>query len=495
MPRLWRSCVIVSLAVSACGGTDDEVGSEPPSFGGTPTVTLYASQPMVADVRVELTRAAAVRVEVPEDPGVVSDVQTAAQAGPVTLRLRGLAPGSDIGASIVVGEAGREQRVPIEFHTEPALPGFVASFDVEHSGEPAPEYRLFDYSSTPKLDDSGIFAVDTNGTTRFHLPSPSTKSLSGPFRPPTGLRPLSDGSLLWVQDGRILIRDELGHTQSELPASDYGMLAFHHDVIELPNGNLMTLGVEFSDVTLSATNETFHVAGDVIVELSRAGDLLWSWSCFDYLDTQRVLEDFYDNSVYDPAVDAPGQDWTHANAILYSAEDDSVLLSLRHQDWLIKIDRGTGEVVWRLGNDGDFTLESGSWFFHQHSPEWQPDGSLLLYDNGVGNPTVPYAEQHSRPARFEIDESAKTAKLAWEETNEAYVSPICGDADTTSTKTVLVTDSSIPLDPTQPAVLSVKSRIREVDPVDNTWLWSLTTPDEHLVYRTLPVPRLPGQSD
>jgi hypothetical protein len=38
----------------------------------------------------------------------------------------------------------------------------------------------------------------------------------------------------------------------------------------------------------------------------------------------------------------------------------------------------------RLGarQRGDFTLESGTWFFHQHSPEWQPDGSLLPYDNG-----------------------------------------------------------------------------------------------------------------
>jgi hypothetical protein len=485
--------MLLPLGVSACGGADEQVGSEPPSLCGTPTVTLYAAQPMVVDVRVELTRAATVSVELPEDLGVHSDVKDASAAGEVTLRVRGLAPDSDIFADIIATVEDRRERLPISFHTAPGLAGFVPSFEVAGVGEPSPEYRLFDYSSTPKLDDSGIYAVDIAGRSRFYLASPCTQSLSGPFRPPTGLRLLSDGKLLWVQDGRILIQDELGQTLTELPASDYGVLAFHHDVIELPNGNLMTLGVEFSDVTLSATNETFHVAGDLILELSREGDRLWMWSSFEHLDTQRVLEDFYDNAIYDPAVDAPAQDWTHANAILYSAEDDSVLLSLRHQDWLVKIDRATGNVVWRLGKDGDFTLASGSWFFHQHSPEWQPDGSLLMYDNGVGNPALAYADQHSRPARFEIDEEAKTAKLVWDETNEAYVSPICGDADRTSTGSVLVTDSSIPLDPTQPAVLSAKSRIREVDPSDNTWLWSLTTPDEHLVYRALPVPRLPGE--
>ena len=37
-----------------------------------------------------------------------------------------------------------------------------------------------------------------------------------------------------------------------------------------------------------------------------------------------------------------------------------VVLSLRHQDWIIRIDRATGEVLWRLGDGGDFTLGLGS---------------------------------------------------------------------------------------------------------------------------------------
>src|SRR5262249_330779 len=65
--------------------------------------------------------------------------------------------------------------------------------------------------------------------------------------------------------------------------------------------------------------------------------------------------------------------------------------SLRSQDWVIKIDYGNGEgkgdVIWRLGKDGDFRFDSTDpypWFSHQHDPEFDTgDGrTLTLLDNG-----------------------------------------------------------------------------------------------------------------
>ena len=75
------------------------------------------------------------------------------------------------------------------------------------------------------------------------------------------------------------------------------------------------------------------------------------------------------------------------------------------------IDRATGDVLWRLGLDGDFALAGATdWFFHQHSPQWQPDGRLLLYDNAVGNPALPMGQTpHSRAKIFELDETTMTA--------------------------------------------------------------------------------------
>ncbi len=65
-------------------------------------------------------------------------------------------------------------------------------------------------------------------------------------------------------------------------------------------------------------------------------------------------------------------DWLHGNS-LYHAADGSILLSMRHQDWIDKIDynngAGTGNVLWTLGLGGDFTINSTDpypWFSHQH---------------------------------------------------------------------------------------------------------------------------------
>ena len=57
-------------------------------------------------------------------------------------------------------------------------------------------------------------------------------------------------------------------------------------------------------------------------------------------------------------------DWTHTNAILYSPNDGNLIVSIRHQHWLVKIDynngTGTGNILWHLGYQGDFTLVAGT---------------------------------------------------------------------------------------------------------------------------------------
>ena len=62
-------------------------------------------------------------------------------------------------------------------------------------------------------------------------------------------------------------------------------------------------------------------------------------------------------------------DWTHSNALSYTA-DGNLLLSVRHQSWIVKIDYSNGSGLgiswWKLGDEGDFTLLGGDrsqWFY------------------------------------------------------------------------------------------------------------------------------------
>jgi hypothetical protein len=387
-----------------------------------------------------------------------------------------------------------EERRAFELQTHPALAGFVPRFEVTGSGSSA--YVLFDHATTPMVTDAGIFAVDREGTTRFFLPAQSDLDLQVPMRPAAGAKLLDDGTLAFLQNARLHVLDELGNKLFELDSEEVDVPGFHHDVVHMPNGNWLILGHEFGRFPHPGTNDEVDVAGDSITEVTPDGEKVWAWSSFEHLDTSRAPgpPDDYHLVIENVHTGGLGFDWTHGNGIVYSEQDDSILFSMRHQDWVIKIDHGTGEIVWRLGHGGDFTLTSGTWFYRQHMPEWQPDGSLMLYDNAIGNDAVPEGEQRSRPVRYVLDESAMTATQAWDDVSEHYMSPIAGDVFRLDNGHVLVLDSALPLDPTVPFNFQIYARIREVDPENNDWVWTLRTDDNRFVYRCLSIDRLPGEA-
>jgi Arylsulfotransferase (ASST). len=199
--------------------------------------------------------------------------------------------------------------------------------------------------------------------------------------------------------------------------------SIHHDFAVLPNGHLLVLVNSIKNYdNVQGFPGTSKVLGDSIIDLDPDFNPVWVWSTFDHLDVNRHPMLF--------------PDWTHSNALVYSPDDGNILLSIRHQHWVIKIDyadgQGTGDILWKLGKDGDFTLLNSTspadWFYAQHfanviSPNSAGDFQLALYDNGDnrildGSGTIcglnGAPDCYSRPAIFEVNESAKTAQILWE---------------------------------------------------------------------------------
>jgi len=204
----------------------------------------------------------------------------------------------------------------------------------------------------------------------------------------------------------------------------YSIIGFHHDFLVLPNGHWIGLANIFKKFTdLPGHPGVTNVLGDVLVDIDEAGQVVWAWSGFDHFDINRH-----------PLGLAPfngGADWTHANALDYTA-DGNLLLSMRNQSWIVKIDyengAGSGDILWRLGYQGDFTLAGGDprdWFYAQHNPNIiSSTGSqttLSIWDNGNlrvqpdGNTCGSAVPCYSRPTVFQIDEDAKTAELLWQD--------------------------------------------------------------------------------
>ncbi len=141
------------------------------------------------------------------------------------------------------------------------------------------------------------------------------------------------------------------------------------------------------------------VAQEVDIE---SGEVLFEWHSLDHVGP----EESYVTPT--PGVDE-AYDYFHINSVGEDGEDH-LLVSARRTSGVYKIDRRTGEVVWRLGGKrSDFEMGEGTTFAFQHDARRQPDGTITLFDNrGAG------MEDQSRGIRLGIDEGAMTATLLQE---------------------------------------------------------------------------------
>jgi len=204
------------------------------------------------------------------------------------------------------------------------------------------------------------------------------------------------------------VRDtNVDRLNEQLPAAA-AITDFNHESIRLPNGHTLAIGSNAAifPAGTQGNSAPISIIGDVIVELDQNLQVVWYWNAFDHdgggtqLDITRPAT-LGEQCSYNQAgaahlgcppflLTSPSNDWLHGNSLQLQA-DGSILMSLRHQDWLIDIDygngAGTGNILWRMGQGGDFTMLTGGqfpWFSHQHDAEFVVGGTttMTLLDNG-----------------------------------------------------------------------------------------------------------------
>jgi arylsulfate sulfotransferase len=268
----------------------------------------------------------------------------------------------------------------------------------------------------------------------------------------------------------------------------------HHDFALLPNGHVILLGIHRKDFTdLPGYPGTTTVSGDCLVDIDQNWNPVWVWDTFDHLDVNRHPRGL--------------PDWTHGNAVIYSADDGNLLFSSRHQSWVIKIDyedgKGNGNILWRFGYQGDFTLDSGApaaWPYGQHdiqflTPNTTGIFTLGAFDNGFirvlddnGNQcgTTGQPACYSRVPFFQIDEATKTAHVLWEDFPLAY-SLAVGSIRWLPNSDVEFDEGFLPGNPFESHVLEVT---QETNP---RTVWELDVTSGQVGYRIFRIPSLyPG---
>lgn len=159
-----------------------------------------------------------------------------------------------------------------------------------------------------------------------------------------------------------------------------------HDFVELPDGTLAAIVVEYRDF------EGAPLAGDKIVEIAPDGTQRTVWSAWD---------------CFDPAVvkgDDMQQGWTFANALDYDAATDAYYLGMRNFSSITRINRQTRTCEWVFGLAAStFTFAPGSArFLHQHQFQVRGNRVVLMDNDGApGN--------SSRVLEYELDFANRVA--------------------------------------------------------------------------------------
>ncbi len=258
-----------------------------------------------------------------------------------------------------------------------------------------------------------------NGDFLLSIGEGSSYTFSGAPVPSTAVKAIREIDL----GGNTVREVTIDQLNQKMTAAGYNipLQQFHHDITPLPNGHWIVL----SNTSQSFANVVDYgpstVLGDVIIDLDTNLNPVWVWNSFDHLDVNRHPWNF--------------PDWTHSNAVVYSPDDGNLLVSMRHQNWVLKVDykngTGAGDVLWRFGEGGDFTLYNGTdpadWPYAQHfptffSPNTAGNFTLGLMDNGddrqfpsdvmCDGPGQPSCAYTTIPV-YQIDEGAKTASLAF----------------------------------------------------------------------------------
>ena len=399
--------------------------------------------------------------------------------------LVGLRPGRTHTVTFIATDpAGNEGRAPaLTVETDPLpddFPPLEATVSRPERMEPsATLLNVYRWGADGRDRDFGLLvAVDVSGEVVWYY---RAEHSIGPAIP------LANGNLLYMASvdnvwGILVEIDLLGnvvrrwHSRALASGAPAGSIlvdvdSLHHDMVELPSGNLATLGSEVrtyddyptSDDDPAAPRATRDIVGDVIVEFASDGTVVLQWPLLDAVDPYRIGYDslgtgFWGDTYRALAHPAEVADWAHANALAHDPGDDTFVVSLRHQDALVKVDR-TGAVRWILGTHAGWTdpwrdrlLEPQGdleWPYHGHGVEVTPEGTILLFDNGNHRATpfddpLPAEASYSRAVEYEVDEAEMRVRQRWaypQSEAERFYSSFLSDADwLPQTGNILITD-------------------------------------------------------
>jgi hypothetical protein len=345
-------------------------------------------------------------------------------------------------------------------YAQVSLPENFPKLEITVSNDPSPGYFFF----VPTVTNQGpgyTIIMDNYGTVIYYryystfigsLSQQPNGMLSYRHRNPTRL-------FHYLMDSSYNIVDSIEMSKYKIDA---------HDIIATKNGHYFIFGGDVRTVDMSALveggNPAASVTGTVIQELDESRNVVFEWNSFDHY---KITDSYND-------LKAAAVDYIHPNALEIDY-DGNLLLEGRFMDELTKIDKTTGEIIWRFGGkNNQFTFPDSSQMpSFAHDARRLPNGHITMFDNGFRR-----NEKYSRAVEYAIDEVNKTAEIVW--SYDAGKKVFAGTTGSTRRLDNGNTVIGYGFDVSSPAIV-------EVHP-DSSLAFSLNYPPKYGSYRALKFP-------
>jgi hypothetical protein len=179
-----------------------------------------------------------------------------------------------------------------------------------------------------------------------------------------------------------------------------GVATDFHDMVALPNGNRLIMAYPIRggfDLTGLVVNNSpspgpnSTIADCEVQEINPQGALVWRWAASEHL--HHVTE----NQFTPPPIminNTPVYDVYHCNS-MDAVPGGDVIVSLRHNNAVIRIRRSDGEVIWKLGGTAN-NLDNAQHFAIQnylqttlslqHDARLLANGNVSVFDNQSTRP-------------------------------------------------------------------------------------------------------------
>ncbi len=147
----------------------------------------------------------------------------------------------------------------------------------------------------------------------------------------------------------------------------------HHDVRMDDKGHIVTLvrNSKLYDMSQVGGKGTDTLGGDGILVMDTTGQKIWEWNVWDFWDIKN-----------DPFIKEFAYDRFHINSLSFDT-DGNYLISVAIDDQIWKVNAATGAIMWKLGKNGNFKMDTTNYFSFQHSVHINPYGDLMVFDNSL----------------------------------------------------------------------------------------------------------------